>query len=108
METKVYEQKLLEKKEILLNRIRRLDRDRTMTDGPLEADIDDQSISLQNNEVEDFLSDLELKELNLVNKALSRVKEGTYAKCSVCNDPISEKRLKALPYATLCIRCMNE
>lgn len=108
MEIEAYEKKLLEKKEILINRIKRLDRDRTMSDGPLEADIDDQSISLQNNEVEDFLSELELKELSLINRALSRVKQGTYAECSVCHDPISEKRLRALPYATICINCMNE
>lgn len=36
--------------------------------------------------------------------ALSRIDEGTYGLCERCGRPIEKARIKALPYATLCIR----
>nr|MBC7245245.1 TraR/DksA C4-type zinc finger protein [Chloroflexota bacterium] len=43
--------------------------------------------------------------LNLVNKALEKMEKGTYGICEQCGDPIDPARLKALPYATLCMYC---
>lgn len=40
-----------------------------------------------------------------VERALSRMSAGAYGFCERCGDPIDFARLKALPYATLCIRC---
>ncbi len=39
-----------------------------------------------------------------VNKALERIDQGTYGLCERCGRPIEKARIKALPYATLCIR----
>ncbi|WP_413771733.1 TraR/DksA family transcriptional regulator [Psychrobacter sp. ENNN9_III] len=39
-----------------------------------------------------------------VENALSRIENGTYGECEVCGEPIEEKRLEALPYATLCMK----
>jgi DnaK suppressor protein len=38
-----------------------------------------------------------------VDAALARIDDGTYGTCVVCGRPIDEERLRALPYATLCI-----
>lgn len=43
--------------------------------------------------------------LNQVEEALSRMEEGTYGLCEVCGQPIHPDRLRALPYARLCIEC---
>jgi len=43
-----------------------------------------------------------------VNQALARLDAGEYGLCSECEEPIAEARLKALPYATLCIQCAEE
>ena len=40
-----------------------------------------------------------------VERALSRLAAGTYGFCERCGEPIDFARLKALPYANLCIRC---
>ena len=32
-----------------------------------------------------------------------RIEDGTYGTCVVCGKPISEERLEAVPWATLCI-----
>ena len=38
-----------------------------------------------------------------VENALSRIENGTYGECEVCGEKIEAQRLKALPYATLCM-----
>ncbi|WP_457639993.1 TraR/DksA family transcriptional regulator [Persephonella sp.] len=50
------------------------------------------------------LEDIEIEILREIDKALERMKEGTYGLCEVCGKPIEEKRLKALPWTTLCIQ----
>ncbi len=47
------------------------------------------------------LGQLEIQ-LRNVNEALSRIEEGTYGKCSVCENDIEEDRLEANPSATTC------
>ena len=42
-----------------------------------------------------------------VRNALAKIKRGTYGKCDSCGKPISLKRLKALPFATLCVDCQG-
>jgi DnaK suppressor protein len=43
----------------------------------------------------------------LIAEALSRIADGTYGICVECDDPISEKRLAALPWARYCLRCQE-
>lgn len=43
--------------------------------------------------------------LEKVDRALERVDEGTYGMCESCGKPIEAARLRALPYANLCISC---
>jgi RNA polymerase-binding transcription factor DksA len=43
-----------------------------------------------------------------INLALAKIDEGTYGECEDCSRPISRKRLKALPFARLCIECKQE
>lgn len=43
--------------------------------------------------------------LDKIEKALSKITDGSYGRCESCGDPISSERLKALPHALLCIRC---
>jgi DnaK suppressor protein len=42
-----------------------------------------------------------------VTDALARFEQGTYGICESCREEIDPARLKALPYATLCIRCQQ-
>jgi DnaK suppressor protein len=38
-------------------------------------------------------------------RALARIKEGTYGTCESCGKPIGKARLQAFPRATLCVEC---
>jgi len=46
--------------------------------------------------------------LRNVRAALGRIAEGTYGTCFECEEEISHKRLRAVPWATLCIACQEE
>jgi DnaK suppressor protein len=40
-----------------------------------------------------------------VEKALERIKKGTYGICKYCNKEIDEKRLRARPASSSCVEC---
>ena len=42
-----------------------------------------------------------------VDAALARFEEGAYGVCERCGQQIDPARLKALPYATLCMNCQQ-
>ena len=46
-------------------------------------------------------------ELDQVRTALERVEAGTYGLCGRCHSPINVERLRALPYAALCVSCAS-
>src|ERR1039457_2746637 len=43
----------------------------------------------------------------LVMGALRRMEDGTYGTCLACEDPVSVKRLQAVPWAELCLNCQE-
>lgn len=45
--------------------------------------------------------------LREVRAALDRIDCGSYGVCLHCEEEISQKRLKAMPWATLCIACQE-
>jgi DnaK suppressor protein len=42
-----------------------------------------------------------------IDAALARVADGTYGACERCHQPIPKPRLKALPFARLCVACKS-
>ncbi|HVL27266.1 MAG TPA: TraR/DksA C4-type zinc finger protein [Acidimicrobiales bacterium] len=42
-----------------------------------------------------------------IDRALAKLEAGTYGVCERCGEPIKRARLKALPYAALCIACKS-
>ena len=43
--------------------------------------------------------------LEMVEHALDRIRARTYGTCEGCGGVIAKKRLEAIPFASLCIRC---
>ena len=46
--------------------------------------------------------------LGQVNDALAKFDKGAYGMCEDCGGKIDRARLKALPYAALCIQCQKQ
>src|SRR5213078_329722 len=42
-----------------------------------------------------------------IDKALAKIADGTYGYCEQCGQPIPKARLKALPYAAMCVACKS-
>lgn len=42
-----------------------------------------------------------------IDRALAKMDAGTYGVCERCGQPIPKARLKALPYAALCVACKS-
>jgi DnaK suppressor protein len=49
----------------------------------------------------------EFSALRLIWDALDRIAEGTYGSCLSCGNAIPTQRLRALPWAPLCIHCQE-
>ncbi len=48
------------------------------------------------------------EELVLINKALNKIKEGTYGQCENCGEAIPLERLEIRPQAQLCVSCKGK
>jgi DnaK suppressor protein len=68
----------------------------------------DAAFDASGEEIASTLAELESKELAQIERALRRLKAGTYGKCEVCNISIPVARLNALPFSTLCVKCQRE
>jgi len=67
-------------------------------------------IGSDNFEQEFTLSLMQSEEgtLELIENALERVEDGTYGKCEECGARIPKTRLKAIPYAAMCVKCASQ
>ena len=54
------------------------------------------------------LADNEQKILNRINDALEKIDSNTYGICELCEKKITKTRLKAVPYAELCVPCQEK
>jgi len=77
-----------------------------LDDGP--QDFEDRASDVQEIQQEQELLANEQDLLAQVNAALIRIEQGTYGICTNCGQPIGEKRLEALPWASLCVKCAGE
>ncbi|MEL6837789.1 MAG: TraR/DksA family transcriptional regulator [Pseudomonadota bacterium] len=74
-------------------------------DQPLPADLADQAIDLEDDEVLEGIGRANQRELRLLQDALTRIANGTYGICQKCDETISDARLDAVPYAAICRTC---
>jgi len=47
------------------------------------------------------------QQIENLNRALERIKHGTYGDCAECGGDIEPKRLQALPWARYCVACQS-
>lgn len=75
----------------------------------LDVPSDEGDLSQQSHEEWIFLNrnTLDMKLLREVQAALRRIEHSTYGVCASCEEPISSKRLDAVPWAKFCVRCQE-
>jgi RNA polymerase-binding transcription factor len=75
----------------------------------LDVPSDEGDLSQQSHEEWIFLNrnTIDAKLLREINGALHRIELGTYGVCAECEEPISTKRLEAVPWAKFCVACQE-
>ena len=70
---------------------------------------DEGDMSQQSHEEWIFLNrnTLDIKLLREVQDAMRRIETGSYGICPECDEPISAKRLDAVPWAKYCVTCQE-
>jgi len=74
----------------------------------ITGDEADKAFDSVGGEVTSQLAQLESRELFQIERAIQRLKQGTYGICEGCGKKIPVSRLNALPFSTTCISCQRE
>ena len=76
----------------------------------LDVPSDEGDLSQQHHEEWIFLNrnSIDMKLLREVADALHRIEQGNYGICPECEEPISAKRLDAVPWARYCVTCQEQ
>jgi len=69
------------------------------------GDIYDQASNERDRELLLLLGDREREKIRNIDEALARLEEGEYGICEDCEEEIPLGRLKAMPFARLCVKC---
>jgi DnaK suppressor protein len=75
----------------------------------LDIPSDEGDLSQQHHEEWIFLNrnTIDMKLLREIADGLRRIDAGTYGVCNECEEPISPKRLDAVPWARYCVTCQE-
>ncbi|MFO0945367.1 MAG: TraR/DksA family transcriptional regulator [Planctomycetota bacterium] len=68
----------------------------------------DAAVDSASAELTSQLAQHESREVAQIDRALARLRDGTYGSCEMCGKKIAVARLNALPYTPLCIDCQRE
>jgi len=81
----------------------------TMPDQRLDVqDAEEQAVTDFAKDMEFALVQMKADTLGLIDEALRRLEAGTYGECAECGTEIPAARLKALPFAVLCVNCQAQ
>ncbi|HUJ95614.1 MAG TPA: TraR/DksA family transcriptional regulator [Terriglobales bacterium] len=104
-----YFRKRLESRQQDLRRmVSRTEQDGRTVDEDSAQDIADKAASSYNKEFLFHQSNNDRQLLAMVEKALQRIREGSFGECISCGKEINSKRLEAVPWTRHCIECQEK
>jgi DnaK suppressor protein len=93
------------------NLVRTLNRNRAAEEEILVEKTEDEgdlALISHNKELLYNLHESDFRRLQAIEGALKRMDREEYGVCTECGEDINEKRLVAVPWATMCIECQEE
>jgi DnaK suppressor protein len=102
-----FERMLRERREQLLEQSARLSGEGRNTISEGGDDYVDDAVTHYTREFLLSLSDLDRRQLLMVEEALGRIRDGEYGECVMCGSAIGIKRLGAVPWARFCVSCQE-
>jgi RNA polymerase-binding protein DksA len=115
-EIRVFKERLLRRKRALVGDVSRLQDDALRKTGreatgelsTVPLHIADQGTDSFEQEMSLGLMESEQNQLTDIELALQKIQKGTFGICEGCQKPIPKARLKAIPYAKLCVQCKKK
>ena len=105
---KLFKEKLLQKKQEILEAYNKNKTYGKEADGEGAQDIADKASNSYAKEFLFSLSNSERDMLQLVDEALARISERRFGVCVSCEGEMERKRLEAVPWAKHCISCQEK
>ena len=108
-EVALFRKQLLDKLKVLKGDVNVLENDvaRSKKDSATHDISKFADLGSDNYEVEFDMEMLETEseEIRAIVEAIKRTDDGTFGTCTACNKRILKPRLRAIPYARLCVKC---
>jgi DnaK suppressor protein len=104
----VFRKKLLEIKGQILKKMNQTYSESKEVETDVAQDLADKAESSYTKEFLLSLTDTEREQLLQIDEALRTLEKGDFGVCQMCGQPISKKRLEALPWAAYCIDCQQK
>lgn len=112
---KTFRQLLITERAKFANEIRSIAHDAARSPRDASGDLSaytvhmaDMAADTYDRELSTNMASAEQQVLYQIDDALKRLDEGAFGMCSECQRPITMSRLKAVPYASLCIDCQRK
>ena len=103
-----FKKRLEDRQRELRQNVSRTEQDGRSADLDTAQDIADRASSSYQKEFLFHQSSSERQTLQMVENALSRIREGTFGECISCGNEINAKRLEAVPWTRYCIECQEK
>jgi len=108
MDTTSYKEMLLRKRGEILAEGSSKQITASMDTNTRQGDLADQATGNNEVHIQLKLKQTDAKILRAIEEALGRIDRGTYGVCRDCGEPIAEARLRAIPWARVCITCKEK
>jgi len=105
---KSYRERLLLKKQEILEAYNKNKSYGKEADGEATQDIADKAANSYTKEFLFGMSNTDRNILNLIDAALKRIQNEVYGVCANCQEEMQQKRLEAVPWAKHCISCQEK
>ena len=113
-QVKQFRQLLITERSKVAKEIRSIAQDATKSPREASGDLSAYTVHMADMAADTYERELSLniasseqEVLYQIDDALKRLDDGSFGVCQQCNQPISMSRLKAVPYASLCIGCQR-
>ena len=111
---KQFRQSLITERSKVVNEIRSIAEETSKSPRDASGDLSAYTVHMADMAADTYERELsinmvssEQEVLYQIDDALKRIEEGIFGVCQQCNKPISLSRLKAVPYASMCIACQR-
>jgi DnaK suppressor protein len=104
---KTYRDRLLSRRESLFSQVTEAEMSSRERDLEATQDPADMAANAYTKELLISMSANDRVLLQLIEEALARVERGEFGECINCGEPVSEKRLDAVPWTRYCLKCQD-